>query len=181
MFFFSQKKIIDEIRRVRETQESLIEDLQSKMEAHQRLSQQLDRIDRGKTRSDFTNRILEIISNIKKQEKDIENILRDTRQLQKEINTQSGQLDREFTAVDDLIFKSAKHDDYSKRAYKLLATLHADCTELVTVVEETGTIIRDIRDLEEQIDVERGKNVAESLARITADLEEMQTGISNSP
>lgn len=151
------------------------------MEAQQHLAQQLERIDRGKTRSDFTNRILEIISNIKKQEKDIENILRDTRQLQKEINTQSGQLDREFTAVDDLIFKSAKHDDYSKRAYKLLATLHADCTEIVTLVEETGTIIRDIRALEEQIDVERGKNVAESLARITADLQEMRKGIENLP
>lgn len=147
------------------------------MELHQRLSEQLEKIDRGKSRSDFTNRILEIISNIKKQEKDIENILRDTRQLQKEINIQSGQLDRQFTATDDLIFNSAKHDDYSKRAYKLLATLHADCTEIVALVEETGTIIRDIRDLEEQVEVERGKNVEESLVKILADLEEIQKSV----
>uniref|UniRef100_A0A336LT75 Coiled-coil domain-containing protein 22 homolog n=1 Tax=Culicoides sonorensis TaxID=179676 RepID=A0A336LT75_CULSO len=173
------KKIIDEIQRIRETQDALIEDLQSKLELHQKLQQQLERVDRGKTRSEFTNRILEIISNIKKQEKDIENILCETRQLQKEINIKAGQLDRQFTATDDLIFKSAKTDDYSKRAYKLLATLHADCTELVTLVEETGTIVRDMRDLEEQIDMERSKNVEENLARITADLEEMEATIQN--
>lgn len=46
----------------------------------------------------------------------------------------------------------------------------------MTLVEETGTFFRDIRDLEEQIDVERGKNIEESLARITADLEEMEKG-----
>lgn len=164
-----------EIRRTREIHESLIEDLKTKLQLQTKLAQELEKVDSNISRSGYTKRILDIIDNIKKQNIDIENVLRDTRKLQKEINTITGQLDRQFTATDDLIFKSAKHDDYSKRAYKLLATLHADCTESVSLVEETGSVIREVREIEDQIDIERGKNISENLKKITADLEAIQS------
>ena len=56
-------------------------------------------------RNAYTSRILEIISNIKKQKTDIDKVLKDTRELQKEINNINGQLDRQFTVTDDLLFK----------------------------------------------------------------------------
>ena len=56
-------------------------------------------------RSGCTTRILEIICNIRKQKNDINNVLRDTRALQKQITMASGQLDRQFTVTDDLLFK----------------------------------------------------------------------------
>jgi hypothetical protein len=50
-----------------------------------------------------------------------------------------------------LWFQDAKRDETARRAYKLLATLHSDCSELVQMVEETGATVREIRDLEEQV------------------------------
>lgn len=56
-------------------------------------------------RNDYTSRILEIVGNIRKQKTDIDKVLIDTRELQKEINLITGQLDRQFTVTDDLLFK----------------------------------------------------------------------------
>lgn len=58
-----------------------------------------------KIRNAYTSRILEIVGNIRKQKTDIDKVLEDTRELQKEINNISGQLDRQFTVTDDLLFK----------------------------------------------------------------------------
>lgn len=48
---------------------------------------------------------MEIIGNIRKQRDEIAKVLGDTRELQKEINTLSGQLERSFTVADELIFR----------------------------------------------------------------------------
>lgn len=59
-------------------------------------------------RNSYTSRILEIIGNIRKQKASIDKVLNDTRDIQKEINTINGQLDRQFTVTDDLLFKVTK-------------------------------------------------------------------------
>lgn len=56
-------------------------------------------------RSAYTRRILEIINNIEKQKTEINKVLRDTRDIQKEINILSGRLDRSFTVADETIFR----------------------------------------------------------------------------
>lgn len=56
-------------------------------------------------RSAYTRRILEIVGNIKKQNEEIQKILKDTREVQKEINTLNGQIDRSFTLSDEMIFR----------------------------------------------------------------------------
>uniref|UniRef100_T1GNN5 Coiled-coil domain-containing protein 22 homolog n=1 Tax=Megaselia scalaris TaxID=36166 RepID=T1GNN5_MEGSC len=117
-----------------------------------------------------TSRILEIIGNIRKQKNDIDKVLRDTRELQKQINTLNGQLGRQFTATDDLLFKDAKKDEHSKRAYKFLATLHSDCRDLIAFVEETGQVTREIRDIEDQIEKERTRDISKNLEKIMIDI-----------
>lgn len=102
-------------------------------------------------RSAYTQRILEIINNVRKQKDEISKVLGDTREIQKEINTLDGRVERSFTVVDELIFRDARTNEASKKAYKLLATLHSEFNELVSLVEETGATIREIRDLEEQV------------------------------
>lgn len=61
-------------------------------------------------RNSYTSRILEIIGNIRKQKASIDKVLNDTRDIQKEINTINGQLDRQFTVTDDLLFKVTDFD-----------------------------------------------------------------------
>uniref|UniRef100_A0A8C7GL86 Coiled-coil domain-containing protein 22 n=1 Tax=Oncorhynchus kisutch TaxID=8019 RepID=A0A8C7GL86_ONCKI len=121
------------------------------------------------SRSAYTARILEIVGNIRKQKEEITKILSDTKELQKEINSLTGKLDRTFAVTDELVFKDAKKDESVRKSYKYLAALHENCTQLIQTIEDTGTIMREIRDLEEQIDTENGKKTVSNLEKILED------------
>lgn len=167
-------QVLEQIKSTQEKCEEISEDLKVKSIMHTKLVKEFEKVNKNISRNSYTSRILEIIGNIRKQKTDIDKILKDTRELQKEINNISGQLDRQFIVTEDLIYRTAKRDEYSKKSYKLLATLHSDCNELITLVQDTGAIQREIRELEEQIDSEKTKNVASNLERITADLKQME-------
>ena len=173
-FQSKSQKVLDQIESARHKSEEVIVDLQTKSALHARLVQEYERMGRTVSRTAYTTRILEIIGNIRKQKTDIDKILHDTRSLQKEINSITGQLDRQFTVTDDLIFRNAKRDEYCKRAYILLVALHTECSELTALVQETGTVKREVRELEDQIENEKDRNVVTNLAQIGQDLEEMQ-------
>ncbi|XP_012254976.2 coiled-coil domain-containing protein 22 homolog isoform X2 [Athalia rosae] len=170
----ASRKKVDELKLLREKEKELLEESRSKDQQCAQLLAEIPKLPKEVNRSAYTQRILEIINNVRKQRGEIDKVLADTRGIQKEINTLTGRLERSFTVADELIFKDAKTNDASRKAYKLLATLHSDCGELVTLVEETGATVREIRDLEEQIDSESAKNVGANLERITADLKQMQ-------
>ncbi|XP_052888159.1 coiled-coil domain-containing protein 22 homolog [Anopheles moucheti] len=168
------QKVVDQIESARHKSEEVIVDLQTKSALHARLVQEYERMGKTVSRTAYTSRILEIVGNIRKQKTDIDKILHDTRSLQKEINSITGQLDRQFTVTDDLIFRNAKRDEYCKRAYILLVALHNECSELIALVQDTGTVKREVRELEDQIEHEKDRNVATNLSQIEQDLEEMQ-------
>lgn len=170
----TSKKKLDQLRQLREKEKELVQECKLKDHQYTLLVAEVKKLPNETNRSAYTQRILEIINNVRKQCDEIDKVLGDTREIQKEINMLSGKLERSFTVVDELIFRNAKTNEASKKAYKLLATLHSDCSELVTLVEETGTTCREIRDLEEQIDSESTKNVEANLERITADLNQMR-------
>lgn len=67
-------------------------------------------------------------------------------------------------------------DEYSKKAYKLLISLHTEFSELINLIEGTGSIQREIRELDDQIDNERQQNVQKKLDQITKDLEMIVKG-----
>ncbi|XP_021913925.1 coiled-coil domain-containing protein 22 homolog [Zootermopsis nevadensis] len=169
----SQKKV-DASRKLREKSRELGEEVRHKEQLHSQLVIEYEKVTKDINRSAYTRRIMEIIGNICKQKEEIDKVLKDTKKLQKMINNLTGQLERSFTVADELIFRDAKRDETARKAYKLLATLHSDCSELVQMVEETGAIVREIRDLEEQIETESAKNVGANLNRISADLRQMK-------
>ena len=169
----SQKKL-DEIRLLKEKEKELQEECRNKDQQYSQLVTEVQKLPKEVNRSAYTQRILEIINNVRKQRDEIDKVLADTREIQKEINTLTGRVERSFTVVDELIFRDARTNEASRKAYKLLATLHSDCSELISLVEETGATVREIRDLEEQIDSESTKNVGANLERITADLKQMK-------
>ncbi|XP_037039865.1 coiled-coil domain-containing protein 22 homolog [Bradysia coprophila] len=168
---YSQTRhIMDQIKSTRDKADEVSEDLKNKISVHVQLASELEKLNNNNSRNAYTSRILEIIGNIKKQKNDIDKVLNDTRLLQKEINNITGQLDRQFAVTDDLMFTNAKRDEHSKRAYKFLATLHSDCSDLIALVRETGGIMREVRDIEDQIENEKNRNISSNLERITADL-----------
>ncbi|XP_053551969.1 coiled-coil domain-containing protein 22 [Bombina bombina] len=140
-----------------------------KEELYKQLVSEYESLPREVSRAAYTQRILEIVSNIKKQKEEITKILSDTKDLQKEINNLTGKVDRTFVVTDELIFKDAKKDEPVRKAYKYLAALHENCGQLIQTIEDTGTILREIRDLEEQIETETAKKTLSNLQKILED------------
>jgi len=80
-------------------------------------------------RSSYTQRILEIISNIEKQKKEINKNLNDTRLVQKEINSLDGKVERCFISIDELMFKVFLFTSVSivPELYLFTKHFHAGC------------------------------------------------------
>ncbi|KAM9325828.1 coiled-coil domain-containing protein 22 [Gastrophryne carolinensis] len=140
-----------------------------KEELYKQLVSEYESLPKDVNRAAYTQRILEIVSNIKKQKEEITKILSDTKDLQKEINNLTGKVDRTFVVTDELVFKDAKKDEPVRKAYKYLAALHENCSHLIQTIEDTGTILREIRDLEEQIETETAKKTLSNLQKILED------------
>lgn len=164
-----QQKVQSIISKREELESSLIE----KEYLESALITECQNLNKNTNRSAYTKRILEIIGNIKKQNGEINKILKDTKEVQKEINSLNGQLSRSFTLSDELIFRDAKYDEMSRQSYKLLATLHEDCSHVVQSVTDLGNLERDSRNLQEQVDNENGKATSDKLNRVLADLREV--------
>ncbi|XP_050572589.1 LOW QUALITY PROTEIN: coiled-coil domain-containing protein 22 [Cygnus atratus] len=158
-----------EIRALHERSRSAAEEARRKEEIYKQLVVELEALPRDVSRAVYTQRILEIVGNIRKQKEEIGKILVDTRALQKEINALVGKLERTFSVTDELLFKDAKRDEVVRKAYKYLAALHENCAQLIQTIEDTGTIQREIRDLEEQIEGETSAKPPASLDRILSD------------
>ncbi|XP_071847669.1 coiled-coil domain-containing protein 22 homolog [Apostichopus japonicus] len=167
-------KKVEDIRALREKMKEVAEETKGKEESYKQLVEDYKTLTRDLNRSAYTRRIMEIVGNIRKQKEDIEKILIETRSLQKEINQASGKLNRTFTATDEMIFKDAKKDESVRKAYKFLASLHESFDQLIKTVEDTGSIMREIRDLEDQVDKELGKKTGANLEKISSDLKQMK-------
>ncbi|KAK4886403.1 hypothetical protein RN001_002674 [Aquatica leii] len=172
-----KSKIRDEeqkLQNLKDKKISLKKELSEKEKLEQQLATEYEKLNKNTNRSAYTRRILEIIANIKKQSEEIQKILIDTKIVQKDINSLNGQLDRSFTLSDELIFRDAKRDAMARSAYKLLATLHKDCGEVVQAVTTVGLVERESRNLQEQIDAELCKEVTSKLERLNNDIIEMK-------
>ncbi|XP_069738706.1 coiled-coil domain-containing protein 22 [Phaenicophaeus curvirostris] len=160
---------LSELRALHERSRSAAADARRKEELYKQLVAELELLPRDASRAVYTQRIHEIVGNIRKQKEEIGKILLDTRGLQKEINVLGGKLERSFSVTDELLFKDAKRDELVRKAYKHLAALHENCAQLIQTIEDTGTIQREIRDLEEQIEVETSSKPPATLDRILSD------------
>lgn len=97
---------MNEVKKIRVNICEIQEDLQNKTKMLQRLSEELNQMKRVTERSAYTSRIMDIIKNIKRQNKDIDDVLKDTKTIQKSINSVEGQLQRQFIVTEDLIWNN---------------------------------------------------------------------------
>lgn len=164
------KAQLGEIKKLRAEMKGVAEGAKGKDQLIQKLRADYEAVNKQVGRASYTRRTFEIVRNITKQKEDINRVLQDTRILQKDIAQLSEKLGRVFGETDELIFANAKKDEASRQAYKHLANLHSTCNDLLQGVENTGAILREIRELEEQIEAEETKNMKDNLKRIAADL-----------
>ncbi|CAM5072687.1 unnamed protein product [Natator depressus] len=161
---------VSEIQALHECGRSAAAEARRKEELCRQLLTELEVLPKDVSRAAYTQRILEIVGNIRKQKEEItKRSCLETRALQKEINGLMGKLDRTFAVTDELVFKDAKRDESVRKAYKYLAALHENCSQLIQTIEDAGAIQREIRDLEEQIESEGAKKTLANLERILSD------------
>ncbi|XP_041339749.1 coiled-coil domain-containing protein 22, partial [Pyrgilauda ruficollis] len=94
-----------ETRALLQRSRAAAEEARRKESLHAQLVAELEALPREVSRAVYTQRILEIVGNIRKQKEEIGKILEDTRALQKEINALVGKLERTFSVTDELLFK----------------------------------------------------------------------------
>uniref|UniRef100_H2Z6Y1 Coiled-coil domain-containing protein 22 n=1 Tax=Ciona savignyi TaxID=51511 RepID=H2Z6Y1_CIOSA len=171
---FDAERKVEEIRLLRSRMKDVSEETKQKDQLIKQLKTELDSVKRDISRQSYTRRILEIVASIHKQKQEIQRVIEDVKLVQKTMNKLKGRANRTFSAADEVIFRDAKQDEGSKQAYKYLVSLHDNCAALLKTVEETGLIMREIRDLEGQIDIEIGKNAEENLEKILKDYKEVK-------
>jgi len=100
---------LEQTKSIRAEIEALNEELTSKEEVIAELNKDMESNAKASSRSTnrqfYTKRILEIMANIDKQKREINKVLIETRNIQKDINQLIGKLERVFNATDELIFK----------------------------------------------------------------------------
>lgn len=165
---------LTELQTFKQQMKSLSEEARQKDDQIKTLTGEYSKMSKDVSRSSYTKRIIEIVGNIKKQKRDIDKVLNDTKLVQKDLNLLSGKLDRTFTVTDELIFKDAKKDESVRAAYKYLASLHDNFTSVRVTLEDTGVILREIRQLEDQIDQEKRNEVSSTLDKILDDFKQMR-------
>lgn len=167
-------KLISDIRILKKKIKDSSAEGRMKEETHRLLTTQLEKIKEGPSRASYTTKIMEIVYNIKKQKDEIDKVLIETKSIQKEINQLNGKLDRTFAVTDELIFKDAKKEDSVRKVYKLLASLHENFSILIETISGTGQISREIRDLEDLIDIESKNNILSNLEQISNDYKQIK-------
>lgn len=103
------QKVEEKIARIKEVKrqiKEIQEDVKNKAQVQKQLQTELSQMKRVTERSAYTSRIVDIVKSIKKQNNDINEILKDTKMLQKSINNVEGQLQRQFTVTEDLIWNN---------------------------------------------------------------------------
>ncbi|EHH60883.1 Coiled-coil domain-containing protein 22 [Macaca fascicularis] len=158
-----------EIQELHQSVRAAAEEARRKEEVYKQLVSELETLPRDVSRLAYTQRILEIVGNIRKQKEEITKILSDTKELQKEINSLSGKLDRTFAVTDELVFKGGAAGGGWGWMQAFCSCCPQNCSQLIQTIEDTGTIMREVRDLEEQIETELGKKTLSNLEKIRED------------
>jgi len=166
---------LEKIQEMRAQMKDLIADIRAKEEKYRELLEVYNKLPKDITRNYYTTRILEIVKNVKKQKVDINNVLTDTRFIQKEINSVTETLNRTFAVTEELIYQDAPKDPTAKEAYKQLVQMNELFKKLTKMVESTGSARNTILNLEAKIDGIHERTAALNFERIEKDLAEIRT------
>lgn len=55
-----------------------------------------------------------------------------------------------------------------------MVAIHSDFSKIINTLEEAGNLRRQSRDLEDKLELEKGKSVEDKLKRLRADIAQMQ-------
>ncbi|CAI9088176.1 OLC1v1022432C1 [Oldenlandia corymbosa var. corymbosa] len=124
------------------------------------------------SRESFVLRIKEITKNSRKQDADVERILRDTRELQLETNLIQERLNRTYAVVDETIFREARKDPVARQAYRLLTEIHECFDKTAEKVLSIDRTRREFADYEAKLATMSSRSL--DIDKLQADLDALR-------
>ncbi|KAM1166883.1 hypothetical protein ACFX19_029511 [Malus domestica] len=128
-----------------------LEKLNEQEEELSKLSTDLEKQPKVASRKSYIEGVKEITKNSRKQEADIQQILKDTRELQLESNSIQERLHRTYAVVDEMVFREAKKDAVGKQAYRLLTSIHESFEQIREKIMATDRIRREVGEHEKKL------------------------------
>eukprot|EP01038_Epipyxis_sp_PR26KG_P006336 gene6336-8723_t len=98
------RELVDDMKKLREEMIGMIQDLKDKQDRSVILQEEMSKLPKNINRALYTHRIMDITSQIVKQNKDIDKITADIREVQKTINSNTSILQRADAIAEELIF-----------------------------------------------------------------------------
>ncbi|KAM2613799.1 hypothetical protein TB2_028497 [Malus domestica] len=131
--------------------ESILFEIRKREEELSKLSTDLEKQPKLASRKSYIERGKEITKNSRKQEADIEQILKDTRELHLESNSIQERRHRTYAVVDEMVFREAKKDAVGKQAYRLLTSIHESFEQIREKILTTDRIRREVGEHEKKL------------------------------
>lgn len=150
----SNPKAQEKLQKLREfeLEKELIEsEIKRREEENSNLATDLKKQPKQLSRRSYINRVKEITKNSRKQDADIDRILKETRELQLESNNIQERLHRTYAVVDELVLREAKKDGIGKQAHKLLTSIHENFGEISNKILSTNRLRRETAEYEKKI------------------------------
>ncbi|CAK9145082.1 unnamed protein product [Ilex paraguariensis] len=164
---------------------SILSEIKRREEEVPKLVKDLDKQPKLPSRGSYIQKIKEITKNSRKQDGDIERILKETRELQLESNSIQERLHRTYAVVDETVFREAKKDPVGRQAYRLLTSIHESFEQISEKILATDRTSREVADLEAKLASMASRSL--NIDKLQADLdsireenESLQQGLSNS-
>ncbi|KAI3510196.1 hypothetical protein L1887_25727 [Cichorium endivia] len=131
--------------------ESILSETKLREEELSKLSTEVEKLPKLATRRSYIERIKEITKNSRKQDIDIERILKETRELQMESNMIQERLHRTYAVVDETLLREAKKDQVGEQAQILLTAIHESFEEISEKILATDRARRETTDLQTKL------------------------------
>jgi coiled-coil domain-containing protein 22 len=181
------KAMVEEMKKCRVEMQAMANEVRVKEEAMKLLSEELAKMPKNVNRTLYTYRIMDIISSIAKQKKEIDKIILEIANVQKDINATGEKLHRAEALADEKIFSTAKLEANKKDAamvdaYRHFSDIRAKFDELVTCISDIGKRETDARNLEtktEQLAERVSKNNTERILNDLKQVQEENAGLVN--
>lgn len=156
--------------------ESILLETKQREEEVSKLSTEVEKVAKLATRKSYIERMKEITKNSRKQDIDIEGILKETRELQLESNMIQERLHRTYAVLDETLLREAKkehvvgeeahilvtgiHESFEEISEKILATDRArrETTHLETKLSSIATRTLNVDKLQADLDAIRKEN-----------------------
>ncbi|KAF6153822.1 hypothetical protein GIB67_001055 [Kingdonia uniflora] len=162
------KEKLPNMKEVELVTEAVILEIRKREKEISKLSTELEKQPKVASRRSYIQRITEITKNSRKQDADIERILKETRELQMESNSIQERLHRAYAVVDETLFRydagfyrvaihtrrpiwEARKDPVREQAYNLLTSVHGSFEQISEKIIATDRLRREISEQETKV------------------------------